>query len=118
MRRLGVSPDQQLLVGVVINRTVTVMGRDFYRNFVNAWRDQEMSGNYSVTVYERPSAIRGSEVWVQFGQRRVFQTYLFAARSAVKSISEQAAEIAYKNVVDISLQRLLFQGVDLGPEEI
>ena len=106
------------LVGVVINRTVTVMGRDFYQFFAASWRDKELTERYSISIHERPSAIRGSELWVQFGQQRVFHAYLSPARSAVKEASAQAAEIAYQNVIELEAQRLLFQDKDLGPEEI
>lgn len=105
-------------VGMVINRTVTVLGREFYRHFAAAWRELPESKQYSVSVHERPSAIRGSQMWVQYGQRRVFQTYLSPARSAAKSASIAAAEVSYKNVLDIDVARLLFQDKDLGPEEI
>lgn len=106
------------MIGVVINRTVTVMGRDFYKYFAALWRDKEMSERFSISIHERPSAIRGSEMWVQFGQRKVFHAYMSPARAAVKDASAQAVEIAYKNVVELEVQRLLFQDKDLGPEEI
>lgn len=114
--RHAAAPDP--LVGVVINRTITVLGRDFYQYFAASWRDKEMNQRYSISIHERPSAIRGSEMWVQFGQNRVFHAYLSPARAAIKSISAQAAEIAYKNVVELEVQRLLFQDKDLAREEL
>lgn len=106
------------LVGIVVNRTVTVLGREFYQYFSAAWRDQEESDRYSISIYERPTALRGSEVWVQYGQRRVFHAFLSPARSAAKPAGRQAAEIAYRNVMEIDVSRLLFRDADLGPEEI
>ncbi|UHL64661.1 curli production assembly/transport protein CsgE [Paralcaligenes sp. KSB-10] len=106
------------LGGVVINRTVTVLGWDFYKNFAEVWRAKYMNTKYTVTVYERPTAQYGSEVWVQYRQNRVFHTFLSPARSAAKEISGRAVDIVYKNVVDTNVQRLLFNDVDLGPEEM
>jgi len=114
--RKAAAPDP--MIGVVINRTVTVMGKDFYQYFAANWRDKEMSERYSISIHEKPSAIRGSEMWVQFGQRKVFHTFMSPARSAVKETSAQAAEIAYKNVVELEVQRLLFQDKDLAQEEL
>lgn len=114
--RKAAAPDP--MVGVLINRTVTVMGKDFYQYFSANWRDKEMSDRYSISIHERPSAIRGSEMWVQFGQRRVFHTFMSPARAAVKEASAQAADIAYKNVVELEVQRLLFQDKDLAQEEL
>jgi len=106
------------LGGVVLNRTITVMGKDFYQYFAATWRTKDTGGHYSVSVHERPTAIRGSEIWVQFGQTRVFHAFLSPARSAVRQVSRQAADLVYERVVELDLQRLLFQSKDLGPEEI
>src|SRR5690606_41371527 len=103
---------------VVINRTLTVMGKNFNQYFASNCLDREMSERYSISIHEKPSAIRGSEMWVQFGQRKVFHTFMSPARSAVNETSAQAAEIAYKNVVELEVQRLLFQDKDLAQEEL
>lgn len=104
--------------GVVVNQTVTLVGHDFYRSFVAAWRDKASSEKYAVTVGERPSVKLGSQVWVEFNRRRVYQSFLPPARARVRGIGEQAAEIAYQNVVQSEAQRLLFRDPDLGPDEI
>lgn len=104
--------------GVVTDQAVTVAGQDFYKYFVNAWRDKEGSERYSLAVHERPSARWGSEIWVEFAQRRVFRTYLPAARAAIKPIGEQAAEIAYQAVLQADVQRQLVNDADLGRDEI
>jgi len=106
------------LSGIVINRTVTVLGRDFYQFFAAAWRDQPDGTRYTVSVHERPTAQRGSEMWVQYGQRRVFHAYLSPQRSAARPASRRAAAIALKNVIDIDVARLLFRDTDLGAEEL
>lgn len=104
--------------GVVTDQAVTVAGQDFYQYFVNAWRDKEGSERYSLAVHERPSARWGSEIWIEFAQRRVFRTYLPPARAAIKPISEQAAEIAYRAVLQADIQRQLVNDADLGRDEI
>jgi curli production assembly/transport component CsgE len=104
--------------GVVVNQTITLVGHDFYRSFVAAWRDKPLSDRYAITVGERPTPRFGSQVWVEFGRRRVFQSFLPPARSRVSGIGENAAEIAYQNVVQTEAQRLLFRDPDLGADEI
>src|SRR5690606_27285038 len=106
------------LTGVVVNRTVTVQGHDFYRYFSAWWRDMDTDGNYSISIHERPSARWGSEVWVQFRRERVFHMFLPPARSRTKEISRQAVEIAWDNITRNELQRAIFQSEDLGPEEM
>lgn len=103
--------------GVVTNQTITVAGQDFYKKFIAAWRDKELSERYTLSIHERPSARWGSQVWVEFAQRRVFQTNLSFSRAAIQAASERAVEIAYQNIVDADVQRLLFRDRDLAADE-
>jgi curli production assembly/transport component CsgE len=104
--------------GIVTNQVITVAGQDFYQFFVAAWREKEGSDRYALAVHERPSARWGSEVWVEFRQQRVFRTFLPAARAAIRPISEQAADIAYRSVAQMAAQNLLVNDTDLGHDEI
>lgn len=106
------------LSGIVVNRTVTVQGHDFYRYFSAWWRETDDEGRYTISIHERPSARWGSEVWVQFRRDRVFHMFLPPARSRTKEISQAAVEIAYENITQNELQRAVFQSEDLGPEEM
>ncbi len=114
--------DRQMLEraydGVVVNQTVTLVGHDFYTAFVAAWRDKPLSERYALTIGERPSPRLGSQVWVEFSRRRVYQTVLPPARARIGAIAEEAAEIAYQNVVQTEVQRLLFRDPDIGADEI
>jgi curli production assembly/transport component CsgE len=105
------------LGGMVINHTVTVLGNDFYQYFANAWNEIDPNHKYTISIYERPTARWGSEVWVQFRNNRMFRTFLSPARQAAKSVSEQAAQITFKNIENSELQRLMFHSKDLGAEE-
>ncbi len=109
---------EELYAGVVVDQTITVAGQDFYQYFVVFWRDKPLSERYAISIHERPSARWGNQVWIEYAQRRVFQTTLPASRAAIKPVSEQAAEITYQNVVDTDVQRLLFRDLDIGPDEM
>lgn len=109
---------EELYAGVVVDQTITVAGQDFYQHFVASWRDKPLSERYAISIHERPSARWGNQVWVQYAQRRVFQTILPTSRAAIKPVGEQAADIAYQNVVDTDVQRLLFRDPDIGPDEM
>jgi curli production assembly/transport component CsgE len=104
-------------MGVVANQTVTVAGQAFYQDFIAAWRDKELSERYTLSIHERPSARHGSQVWIEFAQRRVFQSNLPPSHRAIQEISERAVEIAYQNIVDADVQRLLFRDQDLAADE-
>ena len=109
---------KEIYGGVIVNQTVTVAGQDFYQHFVALWRDKPNSERYAVSVHERPSARWGSQVWVEYAQQRVFQAALPSMRASVQAVSEQAVDLAYQNVMDADVQRLLFRDRDIGPDEM
>lgn len=109
---------QELYAGVVVDQTITVAGHEFYQHFAALWREKEMASRYAISVHERPSARWGTQIWIEYAQRRVFQVFMPAARSNVRAVSEQAAEIAFQNVIDTEVKRLLFREPDLGADEI
>lgn len=106
------------LSGVVVNRTVTVLGKEFYRHFANIWRYSPQSNRYSISIHERPSARFGSEVWVLYRQQRIFHTFLPPARPATKEISQYAVEYVIENLARRELERFTTPDPDLGPEEL
>ncbi|SHI36494.1 curli production assembly/transport protein CsgE [Pollutimonas bauzanensis] len=106
------------LAGVVVNRTVTVLGQDFYQYFTSLWRQKDTGGQFSISIYERPSARFGSEIWVQFRQKKMFHAFLPPARAATKKISAAAVEIVYQNITDSEVERIMVKSPDLGPEEM
>lgn len=106
------------LGAIVVNQTVTVAGQEFFQHFMAAWRERELSDRYSISITERPTARHGSQVWVEFAQRRVLQLQLPAARSGLQALGERAAETVFQRVADTELERLLFRDLDLAPDEI
>jgi curli production assembly/transport component CsgE len=103
--------------GVVVNQTITVAGQNFYQCFVASWRDKEMSERYAISIHERPSARWGTQVWIEYAQKRVFQAFLPSSIANIKALSEQAAEVAQQKVVDVEVDRLLFREAEFGPDE-
>ena len=106
------------LGGIVVNRTVTVLGNDFYQYFSTYWREKDISSTFSISIHERPSARFGSEIWVQFRQKRMFHTFLPPARAATKEISAVAVDMVYRNIAESEVERILTRSPDLGPEEM
>jgi curli production assembly/transport component CsgE len=108
---------QELYEGVVANQTITIVAQDFYQYFVTAWRDKPLSERYALSIHERPSARWGSQVWVEYANRKIFQTFLPPARNRIKDLSLEAVELAYQNIVELDVVNLLFKDPDLGPDE-
>ena len=104
--------------GIVIDQTITRPGKDFYQLFATNWRDQPLSERYTVSVREQPSARFGSQVFIVFGNRRIFQGQISPNRHQIRMLSEAAVEVAYKAVTEGEMQRLLFKDPDIGQDEI
>jgi hypothetical protein len=118
----GESPDAKPMTagmpneygGVVTNQTITSLGYFFHTRFSEFWSQQSDSENYTLTVRERSSTRAGTEMQVLFGDALVFRGTLPRNVSAITAMAEAAAEMAHKNVVDLSLQQLLFNDPDMA----
>ena len=106
------------LGGAIIDHTITVSGREFYQQFAALWRELDTSERYQISVHEQPSARRGTQVWIRFGEQRVFQASLPGNRAKARDLAQQAGEQTYQNVVDAEARHLLFSERDLAPAEI
>ncbi|MDV2116764.1 curli production assembly/transport protein CsgE [Alcaligenes faecalis] len=106
------------LSGIVINRTVTVQGQDFYRYFSNRWRELSGASSFTLTVVERPSARWGSEIWVEYRRQRMYHAFLTPARSGTKKASERAVDLVLENVSKSEIERVLINNPDLAPDEL
>lgn len=111
------APDADIAGGVVTSQPVTVAGHDFCQYFIAAWRDKDGSERYALAIRERPSARWGSEVSIEYAQRRIYRTQLPASRAAIRSLSEEAADTAFQAVQDAEAQRQLLQDADLAKDE-
>ena len=103
--------------GIVTNQAVTVAGHEFCKYFLAEWRDKPGSDRYTLAIRERPSARWGSQVWVEFAQRRIYQVQLPPARAELRALAESAAESAYQAIADIERQQRLLGDADLAPDE-
>lgn len=105
------------LSGTVVNRTVTVLGRDFYQSFALRWRTRDLSSHVSLTVFERPTARLGSELWITYRQKKVFHLFMPPARAAVRTVSSQAVDVVYEAIATSAVERTFMRSPDLATEE-
>ncbi len=104
--------------GIVVDQTFSSFGHAFFRNFVAYWRDNALSDQYLISIHERVSARSGSQVWVEYAQRRIFQAALPPSHLAIRAMSEKAVEQVYENMMNVDVQRLLMRDQDIAADEI
>lgn len=103
--------------GIIVDQTITVIGRDFYQTFSSAWRDIKGSSDINITINERPSARTGSLITITAGREIIFKRFLPPARANIVSAVNQAIKTASKNIKQNKLDKL-FRNPDLGSDEI
>lgn len=79
------------LQGVVVRRTITRFGDEFYRIFARAWRRQELEAPRPILIEERPSAQDGSRIRVRYSGDVLFETTLRPHGPDPAQVAEQAA---------------------------
>ncbi len=85
------------LSGVMIDRTMTMIGKTFFRQFSQQRLDSPVLRNTSLSIHERPSARWGSLIWITEGNTVLYEATLpprlndvdLYASSAVATVSDQ-----------------------------
>lgn len=103
--------------GLVIGQTITLAGRTFYDSFAIAWSEKDETGRFTVAITERPTARLGSQVFVDYGNRRLFQMFLPPNRTLIPAIGTDAAAQVYQAILDYQLAQF-FGDPDLGRDEL
>jgi len=103
--------------GLVTGQTMTLAGRTFYEGFSAAWNELDETGHFTVAISERPTARLGSQVFVDYGNRRLFQMFLPPNRSLIPAIGADAAAQVYQGILDYQLAQF-FGDPDMGRDEL
>ena len=90
--------------GLIVNMTRTPDGFDFYRSFLEFWREKPDSERYSLEIGERSSKRLGNQVWVMYGQRRLFFSNLPFKLGKIRELSEQAVDTTHEALIALALQ--------------
>lgn len=96
------------LSGLVVDRTVTMIGKTFYQQFSQRRLDSVILSSTNLVINERPSARWGSIVWVAEGNSILYQATLTPRLSDV----DQYAAAAVAQVEQLILRRKVMQALD------
>jgi curli production assembly/transport component CsgE len=106
------------IAGLIVDDTVTFIGRQFYDTFAIAWLDQGMGDDYNLSIHEQPTAISGSRVWVEHNRTKLFEVFLPPTRANIEATATAAAGIVAQRFKAMALERALFADPDLAPDEL
>ncbi|MFQ3788643.1 CsgE family curli-type amyloid fiber assembly protein [Halomonas sp. A29] len=106
------------LSGVIVDRTITMMGKTFYRRFSQLSVESHILSSTTLSVHERPDARWGSQVWVSENNRILFQATLPPRLSDIDRYAEAASEQVEQLLVQRSIMQALESDPDLADDEI
>ena len=106
------------LTGVLVDRTITMAGKTFYRAFSQRAMGNMIIGNATITIQERPDARWGSQLWIMQGNQMYFRTQLSPRISEADGAAEEAVQTVEEALLRQQLNSALSSDKDLGREEL
>ncbi|MBT2771739.1 curli production assembly protein CsgE [Halomonas sp. ISL-60] len=106
------------LTGIMVDRTITMAGKTFYRAFSQRAMDNLIIGNATITINERPDARWGSQVWVMEGNRMYFRTQLSPKINEADRAAGEAVQTVERALIEQQLSAAVSSDKDLGKEEL
>jgi len=109
----------RMLHKVVIDNTITYSGHEFYRHFVhylmletgNVYFDQ-------VTLKEYKSRRSGSSIHIEFAQKTLYHTTVYAGNRVLAGKAKRAARIVSAKISKAPINALFSQAGDLAGDEL
>ena len=102
----------------MVDRTITMAGKTFYRAFSQRAMDNLIIGNATITIKERPDARWGSQIWVMEGNRMYFRTQLSPRINEADRAAVEAVQTVERALIERQISASLSSDKDLGKEEI
>jgi hypothetical protein len=103
--------------GLVINQTITPQGRDFYRAFVIAWRNQSESTRDNIVIYERPAGRGTNLLWVEYRYRKLYSAFVrMSKQSVLEGMAANAVLIVQQGIAAIQVEEIM-NSTDMASDE-
>lgn len=117
-KKVDESKDLVEIDGLIIDRTLTRLGRDFYIAF-SMKVNSELDGiDVNLTVKERPTALSGSIVGVYHFNRVIYRSALSPGQKQADEKAEQALEAVQQYIVKWQIEKFYKDTFDLEHSEI
>lgn len=96
--------DEIELGGMVLDRTISRFGKDFFFYYTSYWRDIPSTNGITVVVNEQVYPQAGTHLWVEMEQKKIFETYFGRRHNDVKKLAERAILISINEVAQIKAE--------------
>ncbi len=103
--------------GVLVDRTVTMTGKTFFRQFSQLSLERPVIGEANLAIYERPSARWGSQIWVTLDNQPVFEATMPPRLSEIDRYVSVAVEQVEQRIIRQTILEALENDPDLADKE-
>lgn len=93
--------DEIDLGGMVLDRTISRFGKDFFFYYTSYWRDIPSTNGFTVVIHEQIYPQAGTRLWVEMEREKIFETYFGRRQNDVKELAERAILISINEVARI-----------------
>ncbi len=103
--------------GVVVDRTITRLGGDFFFFFSQILNDKFPELKENLTVTEKPTALSGSIIQVLHSRKVIYRTALSPGRKLAKERASDATDQVGNYIIRWQAERLFQDTFDLERDE-
>lgn len=104
--------------GLIIDRTMTRLGEDFYFFFTQQLNERYPDLDENLTVKEIPTALSGSIIEVYHARTAIYRTALSPGRRTAKQRASDAINVVGNYIIRWQAERLYFDTFDLEHDEL
>ncbi len=104
--------------GLIIDRTMTRLGEDFYSSFSQLLNDKHEGFNENLTVTERPTAFSGSIIGIEHLGQVIYRTALSPGRRQANEKAQEAVRVIGSYIIRWEAERLFKDTFDLDVDEL
>ncbi|MCL9773821.1 curli production assembly/transport protein CsgE [Vibrio methylphosphonaticus] len=103
--------------GVIVDRTITRLGEDFYFFFSQQLNDRYPNLKENLTIKEIPTALSGSIIEVYHSRKAIYRTALSPGRRLAKDRAGDAIQVVGNYIIRWQAERLYMDTFDLEHDE-
>ncbi|MBB6612493.1 hypothetical protein H7F15_15720 [Pontibacter sp. Tf4] len=93
--------------GLIVDRTITKIGRDFYDIFHRQWEAPADAHNFTILIEEKPTRSNGAYVVVSVNDEPVFEYQLQPRYDVIEEVANYTVAMVYEYLVTDQLNKQL-----------
>ena len=91
--------------GLILDRTITRSGHDFYQQFTTLWQAANFSQKTNLVISEKPSARWGSSIVISSLDSVLYRTSIRPGKQLPENLIQQSVAAVSQNILTLLLSR-------------